>query len=219
MTGIRTAESIQRLKNISAMFAAGSTMTSNQQVFPIYDWKDNDVWLYLYQNHIDIPVIYLYLWQSGTRKNQLRVSQFFSIDTARSLVKMNEYYPDLMERIIRREPNAYLAALYWDSEMFGRQTRNRKELEKGKDEEDYKEKLVNVFNNMDKIFTTPHTRHVAERYRILFLKASSVADNEDYRKIYEGLMAGDPKLRTQRSLYQQILTKYIEKAKAEDKKP
>lgn len=108
MTGIRTAESIQRLKNISAMFAAGSTMTSNQQVFPIYDWKDNDVWLYLYQNHIDIPVIYLYLWQSGTRKNQLRVSQFFSIDTARSLVKMNEYYPDLMERIIRREPNAYL---------------------------------------------------------------------------------------------------------------
>lgn len=218
MTGIRTAESIQRLKNISAMFAAGSTMTSNQQVFPIYDWKDNDVWLYLYQNHIDIPVIYLYLWQSGTRKNQLRVSQFFSIDTARSLVKMNEYYPDLMERIIRREPNAYLAALYWDSEMFGRQTRNRKELEKGKSEEDYKEKLVNVFNNMDKIFTTPHTRQVAERYRILFLKASSIADNEDYRKIYEGLMAGDPKLRTQRSLYQQIFTKYIEKAKAEDKK-
>lgn len=59
-----------------------------------------------------IPDIYLYLWQAGTRKGQLRVSQFFSVDTARSLVKMNEYYPDLMERVTRREPNAYLAALY-----------------------------------------------------------------------------------------------------------
>ena len=41
----------------------------------------------------------------------------FSIDTARNLVKMDEYYPGLMERITRREPNAYLAALYWDSSI------------------------------------------------------------------------------------------------------
>ena len=89
-------------------------MTAKKQVFPIYDWTDNDVWLFLLRNHVDIPEIYLFLWQSGSSKRQMRVSQFFSVDTARSLVKMNEYYPDLMERIIRREPNAYLAALYWD---------------------------------------------------------------------------------------------------------
>ena len=90
---------------------------------PLYDWTNNDVWLYLLREKVDIPEIYQFLWQSGTKKGQLRVSQFFSIDTAKSLVKMNEYYPDLMERIIRREPNAYLAALYWDSEMFGRMKR------------------------------------------------------------------------------------------------
>ena len=83
--------------------------------------------------NVDIPEIYLFLWQSGTRKGQLRVSQFFSIDTAKSLVKMNEYYPDLMERIVRREPNAYLAALYWDSEMFGRSTAARKAKREGDD--------------------------------------------------------------------------------------
>ena len=92
----------------------------------IYDWTNNDVWLYLLNEHVDIPEIYLFLWQAGTRKGQLRVSQFFSVDTARSLVKMNEYYPDLMERVIRREPNAYLAALYWDSEMFGRNSASRR---------------------------------------------------------------------------------------------
>lgn len=218
MTGVRTAESIQRLKNISAMFAAGATMTTNHHVFPIYDWKDHDVWLYLYEHHIDIPVIYLYLWQSGSSKRQLRVSQFFSIDTARSLVKMNEYYPDLMERIIRREPNAYLAALYWDSEMFGRSSSTRKQLEKGKKEQvDYKQKLIDTFHHMDEIFTAPHARKVAERYKIMFLKVSGIADNDDFQKIYEGLMAGDPKLRTQRALYQTIFTKYINHAKQEVK--
>ena len=144
MVGIRTAESVQRLQNIASMTKAGNKMTAKKQVFPIYDWTDNDVWLFLLRNHVDIPEIYLFLWQSGSSKRQMRVSQFFSVDTARSLVKMNEYYPDLMERIIRREPNAYLAALYWDSEMFGRSSRKRKESEQGQEQKDYKQELINL---------------------------------------------------------------------------
>ena len=130
LTGIRTAESVQRLQNVALMLKTGRTMTNKHQVFPLYDWTDHDVWLYLLREKVDIPEIYLFLWQSGAHKGHLRVSQFFSVDTARSLVKMNEYYPDLMERIVRREPNAYLAALYWDSEMFGRSTVARKQNEK-----------------------------------------------------------------------------------------
>lgn len=146
ITGVRAAESIQRARNIAAMTMTGKNMTNRHQVLPIYDWSNNDVWLYLLENKVEIPDIYLYLWQAGTAKGQLRVSQFFSVDTARSLVKMNEYYPDLMERVIRREPNAYLAALYWDSEMFGRTSKTRRELEKGA-EKDYRAMLVDVFNN------------------------------------------------------------------------
>lgn len=142
ITGIRTAESVQRLQNIAAMIKAGKTMTNKHQVFPIYDWTNNDVWLFLLREKVEIPDIYLYLWQAGTRKGQLRVSQFFSVDTARSLVKMNEYYPDLMERVTRREPNAYLAALYWDSEMFGRSSSARKNNESGQDQKDYKAELI-----------------------------------------------------------------------------
>ncbi len=62
---------------------------------------------------------------------------------------MNEYYPDLMEKIVRREPNAYLAALYWDSEMFGRSTNTRKQNEKGKAEKDYKAALLELFSDME----------------------------------------------------------------------
>ncbi len=212
--GIRAAESVQRLQNIASMTQAGRTMNSKNQVFPIYDWTDKDVWFYLLNEHVDIPEIYLFLWQAGTGKRQLRVSQFFSVDTARSLVKMNEYYPDLMERIIRREPNAYLAALYWDSEMFGRSTRSRREME-GEQERDYRQELIKLFNNIDIYFDTPHKKKTALRYRNFFLQVSTLASQNDCKHIYEGLISGDPKGRAFRALYQRIYGKYIMNAKEE----
>lgn len=212
ITGVRAAESIQRLQNVASMLTAGKQITGKQHILPLYDWTNNDVWLYLLNNHIDIPEIYLFLWQAGTGKSQLRVSQFFSVDTARSLVKMNEYYPDLMDRVIRREPNAYLAALYWDSEMFGRNTSNRKEAEKGT-EKDYKAALLEVFSNFDELFQSKHQIFVATRYKNFFMSVSTIADNKDFKAIYEGLMSGDPKLRTFRALYQRIYGKYISGAK------
>ena len=218
MTGIRTAESVQRLQNIATMTRAGKTMTAKHQIFPIYDWTNNDVWLYLLNEHVEIPDIYLYLWQAGTRKGQLRVSQFFSIDTARSLVKMNEYYPDLMERVIRREPNAYLAALYWDSEMFGRNSATRRSIEADSDKKDYKAELIKMFNNMDVYFSTEHKRQIASKYRIFFIRVAPVATEKDYKIIYEGLISGDPKLRTYRALFQRIYGRYISEAKREEAK-
>ena len=218
MTGIRTAESVQRLQNIATMTRAGKTMTAKHQIFPIYDWTNNDVWLYLLNEHVEIPDIYLYLWQAGTRKGQLRVSQFFSIDTARSLVKMNEYYPDLMERVIRREPNAYLAALYWDSEMFGRNSATRRSIEADSDKKDYKAELIKMFNNMDVYFTTEHKRQIASKYRNFFIRVAPVATEKDYKIIYEGLISGDPKLRTSRALFQRIYGRYISEAKREEAK-
>ena len=213
ITGIRTAESVQRLQNIALANHSGGGMTKRNQIFPIYDWKDSDVWRYLYEESVDIPEIYLYLWQSGANKRQLRVSQFFSIDTAKSLVKMNEFYPDLMEKIVQREPNAYLAALYWDSEMFGRNTTIRKQNEKGGAEKDYKAALFELFSDMDGNFRTKHKRYVADRYRKFFMSVSAIVDNKDCRMIYEGLISGDPKLRTYRALYQRVYGRYITEAK------
>ena len=216
ITGIRTAESVQRLFSIASMTRAKNKITARKQIFPIYDWKDKDVWLFLLRNHMDIPQIYLYLWQSGLSKRQMRVSQFFSVDTARSLVKMNEYYPDLMDRVIRREPNAYLAALYWDSEMFGRNSRKRREIEQGQKQKDYKQELISMFKHME-WFDTPHKKYIAEQYRNFFMKVSTIATSEDYKSIYEGLISGDPKMRTLRALYQKIYGRYINNAKQERK--
>ena len=217
MIGVRVAESIQRLVYIAGQSNTGKFHTRERKIYPIYDWTDKDIWLYLKREKVKIPEVYLYLWQVGATKRQLRVSQFFSIDTARSLVQMNEYYPDLMERIIRREPNAYLAALYWDSEMFGRRSRKRKELEGEDAQKDYKAELLLLFNDMDHNFPTKHKREVAKRYWYFFLKISPFATNDDFKSVYDGLVAGDPKTRNLRALYQRIFGKYIDEAKKADK--
>lgn len=216
ITGIRTAESIQRLQNIAIINRNGGKITRRNQLFPIYDWKDNDVWRYLFMEKVDIPEIYLFLWQSGANRRQLRVSQFFSVDTAKTLVKMNEYYPDLMEKVVRREPNAYLAALYWDSEMFGKSTVTRRQNEERKVDRDYKAALLELLSDIDSNFPTKHKRYVAERYRNFFISVSVLADNKDFKCIYEGLISGDPKLRTYRALYQRIYGKYFTKFKKEE---
>ena len=215
MTGVRSAESIQRLQYMARLNLGGKGMTGRRQIFPIYDWTTNDVWLYLRNEGVEIPQIYLYLWQSGTNRNQLRVSQLFSIDTARTLVQMNEYYPDLMERVIRREPNAYLAALYWDSEMFGRRSRARREAEGEEITKDYKALLTEMFSDMPRYFNPPNKLQVAKRYRNLFIKIGLFATDKDYQQMYEALQKGDPKLRSCRALYQIIYSRYIEDAKAE----
>lgn len=206
LIGVRTAESVQRLNSIINI---KGSVNSNQQFFPIYDWKNNDVWLYLKQQHVEIPDIYLYLYQVGTRKNMLRVSQFFSVDTAKVLVKMNEYYPDLMEKVIRREPNAYLASLYWDTEMFGKSTMNRRKMEGTEIQKDYKAELLKLFSDMKRNFPTQHKMEVARAYRKLFLKTGLVLIEKDYKQMYEGLISGDPKKRTLRALYTSIYQKYV----------
>lgn len=213
ITGIRAAESVQRLQNVAAVLTSRNSLSRRHHIFPLYDWTNNDVWLFLLNEKVDIPEVYLFLWQCGMHKGQLRVSQFFSIDTAKSLVNMEEYYPGLMERIICREPNAYLAAMYWDSEMFGRSTAARKQGEKGEKEKDYRSALLELFSDMESNFQTEHKRYVASRYRNFFMCTSAIIDNADCKKIYEGLISGDPKLRTFRALYQRIYGRYINEAK------
>ena len=116
-------------------------------------------------------------------------------------------------KLLRPRIDAYLAALYWDSEMFGRSSRKRKEAEEGQEQRDYRQELIHLFNHMDVFFDTPHKRHVAERYRNFFMAVSAIATSADCKHIYEGLISGDPKMRAFRALYQRVYGRYINDAK------
>jgi predicted phosphoadenosine phosphosulfate sulfurtransferase len=205
VTGVRMAESIQRSKYMASSFSSKSGLARGNMVWPLYDWKDTDVWRYLYEQKIDIPDIYLYLYQTGSRLNELRVSQFFSVDTAKSLVKMNEYYPDLMDRIIRREPNAYLASLYWDSEMFRRSTKNRNAME---DKKDYKAEVFKLLNDPRKYFITRNAMDNAQRIIQLLIKYGPIIEEKVYKTIHDCLVGGDPKQRTLRAIITTVNSHY-----------
>ncbi|MGD9567537.1 MAG: phosphoadenosine phosphosulfate reductase family protein [Sedimentibacter sp.] len=212
LVGVRASESVQRLQYMAALnLGAGSSITGKNMIYPMYDWTTKDVWLYLKNENVDIPIIYLWLYQAGINRNQLRISQFFSVDCVGSLIHIAKYEPGLWEKILRREPNAYLAALYWDSELYRRTSKQRREAEKDKD---YKSIVKHMlFENPNKYFTTELTRKVATQYRKLIIKMDNMIQERDYRKIHDALVAGDPKLRTLRAISVDIFSSYAKYAK------
>lgn len=187
IVGLRVAESVQRLGSIASM-------TKSNFVYPLYDWKDDDVWLYLKRENLQFPETYIYLYKVGVPRNKLRISQFFSIDTIKSLPKVLEFYPDLYQRVIRREPNADLAFLYYDTDMF-RSARQGKQFAEKKD---YKKIL---FDELKKAAKNPDNYADYDKTkRIVSKMVRENYSNAVYQKTYQILISGDPKNREYRAL-------------------
>ena len=132
-----------------------------------------------------------YLYKVGVPLNRLRISQFFSIDTIKSLPKVLEFYPNLYERILRREPNADLVMLYWDTEMFRSSQQNRQ----FGTEKDYKKLLK---EEMLKAAEHPQDYPGHEVAKKLYARLTDRHSQATYKKVYQILIAGDPKKRTHR---------------------
>lgn len=194
LIGIRVNESMQRAHNIASQ-------TMMDRLYPIYDWADIDVWKYIQDNNLEIPEAYLYMYQVGIPKNNLRISQFFSIDTARSLVQMCEFYPDLFDKICKREPNAYMAMLYYDTELFRRQKKNKQV--KDDSQIDWKAKALEILYD-DARYTTKNQKMVQYEYLRMVVMHGALINNDTYKKIYEALLAGDPKKRAYRAIFASI---------------
>lgn len=192
MIGVRIAESVQRMENVA------KTKDVYQNIYPIYDWTDTDVWKYIADNALDYPIAYEHLYRTGAGMNQMRISQFFSIDTAASLVKMCEYYPDLFNRICKREPNAYMAMLYFDTELYRRKKSHGK-----KDNTDYKEKVFELLNQPERFYTKTQKKDYRQCKRFITLYGQ-LLQNKNYKMIYQILVGGDPKNRTMRALYNSV---------------
>lgn len=200
MVGVRSGESVNRQQYLAKVIKAGG-ITGNNLAYPIYDWNNSDVWLYIKENHLNFPDVYMAMYQTGTPKNMLRISQFFAIDTVTHLSDMNEYYPDLMERVVKREPNAYIVSLYWDTDMFRRSTKTNRKLSEGEeDNKDYKKMFIELVNHPERVFKNEHTLQICRQYRNAALKHSAILEMEDYKKLYNSLMAGDTKGRTLRAV-------------------
>ena len=208
--GVRTAESIMRLKYISKMNFQNGKMPTNRTFYPIYDWKDNDVWLYIKENNLDFPECYMHLYQLGVKKNMLRLCTYFGDCSTQGLRWVSQNDPELWAKIEKREPNAYLAMLYWDSEMFGRSTKKRRELESEQTRKDYRALIKEMlFEHPEKYFNNQETMDVAMKYREFYVKSDYMMTDRILKKMYEALIYGDPKQRTLRALYTEAYVDYM----------
>lgn len=206
MIGLRSVESLTRYQCI----ARHNMDKPSGKFYPIYDWTDNDVWLYIKEHDLEFPEIYMRMYEAGVSKRQLRLCAFFGDCGTQGLRWIAETDNDLWQRIEKREPNAYLVLLYWDSEMFRRSTRKRKEL--GQDEEDTRDYLALckdlLYLHTDRYTIAKDTLSHLDQWRSLFIKSYGIAQNKHYKKIYEGILYGDPKARILRILWQEIYTDY-----------
>jgi len=215
MTGVRASESVQRLQYIARMDLEENGLTARNAIAPIYDWKDSDIWLYIKEHDLDFPEAYMDLYRVGTPKARLRLCNYFASESIAGLRQVAEVDPTLWDRIERREPNAYLTLLYWDSEMFHRSTRKRRELE-GEVKKDYRAILTEMLlKHPEKYFTNPSSQRVARDYRKFFIRNASVMTDKSLRTMHDALVAGDPKLRSLRALFVTVYTDYANYNRAE----
>lgn len=206
--GVRASESIQRLINLA-------NRTAQDKMFPIYDWTDKDVWMYIRDNNLEFPDAYKFMYQVGVPINRLRISQFFSIDTAGSLTKMCEFYPGLFDKVCKREPNAYMAMLYFDTELFRRQKKNKQAK---KDEEvDYKNKLFGMLKE-DWRFDNKSMQTVKKRVNRILIKFGPFLNQKYYKELCNLVIGGDPKGRTGRSIEMNIANYISEESNTWKKK-
>ena len=215
LVGVRAYESVQRLKYISTMNLVSGNTTGNNLIYPIYDWKDTDVWLYIKEHKLKFPSAYMDLYSVGVNRHQLRLCQFFGHESITGLRYVAETDPVLWDKIQKREPNAYLALLYWDSEMFHRSTVKRRKLEADQEKKDYKALCKEVlFDNPGKYFHTRDRMELAKSYKKLYIKGFSFMQQKHFKKMYEAIMAGDPKKRTLRAIYTDIFTDYVKDSRS-----
>lgn len=191
LIGVRASESLQRLYNIA-------NRKAEEKIFPIYDWLDSDVWNYIRERNLDFPEAYKYMYQVGVGLGKLRISQFFSIDTASSLVQMCEFYPELFDKICKREPNAYMAMLYFDSEMFRRNKEKKQKTEKT-EKVDHKARLMEMMNESWR-FESKSMKTVHSQISRLLLKYGPMIREAEYKDLCQVVIAGDPKRRSLRAI-------------------
>lgn len=199
LVGVRTSESVQRLKCIAKI----NYDNKQYMQYPIYDMNNQDVWLYILRNDLELPAVYENMYRVGVAINKLRISQFFSIDTARILVILGEMYPDLMTRVTRREPNAYLCMMYWDTEMFGKNTRKRKQIESDEPEKDYKALVIDLIRNPSKLENKSQI-DACKTIKNIYIKTGEDIDQKIAKMMYEAIVVGDPKNRKIRAIFVQI---------------
>lgn len=117
--GIRADESLNRFRTIARdkpMFD-GKPWTTNVidnswNVYPIYDWKTQDIWVYLGKFEKEYNKLYDFMMQAGMKLSQMRICEPFGDEARKGLWLYQVCEPEMWGKLALRVAGANTGALY-----------------------------------------------------------------------------------------------------------
>jgi predicted phosphoadenosine phosphosulfate sulfurtransferase len=119
LVGIRTQESLNRWRSIARQKQhigdwRWTTLASQHvyNVYPIYDWKTEDIWTYHGKTGLPHNRLYDRMHQAGLTIHQMRICQPYGDDQRKGLWLFHLIEPETWSRIVARVNGANSGALY-----------------------------------------------------------------------------------------------------------
>lgn len=121
LVGIRSDESLNRYRTISSSVKESygdkrwtTRVTENcWNVYPIYDWRTSDLWIYQGKNpHLPYNKIYDLMWKAGLSIHQARLCQPYGDDQRKNLWLFQILEPQTWGKVVARVNGANTGAMY-----------------------------------------------------------------------------------------------------------
>lgn len=119
LVGIRTDESLNRWRTLARNKSTflgrqwttwmGATLYN---VYPIYDWRTEDIWTYVGKHRLPYNRLYDRMHQAGLTPHQMRICQPYGDDQRKGLWLFQVIEPETWGRVVARVSGANQGALY-----------------------------------------------------------------------------------------------------------
>ena len=122
--GIRTQESLSRFGAIASKegftaFINPAAIKHGKNIYPIYDWNTEDVWLAPFKFGWDYNEAYDVMEAAGVTRHEQRCAPPFGEQPIRRLYTYKTCWPELWAKMTDRVPGAATAARYANTELYG----------------------------------------------------------------------------------------------------
>jgi predicted phosphoadenosine phosphosulfate sulfurtransferase len=162
--GIRAQESLTRHRAVvrkevdnyiikvnpgSAWGSALSVQNNAYKVYPIYDWKTDDVWTAPKRFGWDYNLAYDVMYKAGLTAHSQRVCPAFGEEPIRALWTYATCFPEIWDKMIERVPGAQAAYRYSRTELYG--YGKRPDKPEGVSWPDFVKSYIRRFNEKDQV--------------------------------------------------------------------
>lgn len=132
LIGIRADESLNRYKAVrkgeqvkkcacqeKAWTSMASTKSKAVSVYPIYDWRFDDLWKYTYDAGVSYNRLYDSMYLAGVPFGDMRICQPYGDDQRKGLDLFHKVEPETWFKVVRRVEGANWAAHYARQKFLG----------------------------------------------------------------------------------------------------